>query len=127
MSGLVTAGAVAVAGGLGAAARHLCDLAATHRWGRGQVRGILAVNVVGCLFIGLLAGAVDDHAWARVAVVGLLGGFTTFSTSVLQSVELLAGGGVEGAAAPGRALLHLLGTAGLGVAAAALGVAASPF
>lgn len=132
MNGVVVACAVAAAGGGGAALRHLCDLAATRAWGSGQVRGVLLVNVVGCLAIGLLAGFVDDPVWARVASVGLLGGFTTFSTSVLQSLELLVGPAEGATTSPdggvpstSRALAHLVGTFLLGICAAALGLALS--
>ena len=53
-------------------------------------------DLLGCLAIGVIAGAVDRGALippaTRVAVmVGFLGGFTTFSSFGLESFRLLAG------------------------------------
>lgn len=55
--------------------------------------GTLLVNVVGCLLIGVLAGMAGSRDWMRVEVrlllmVGLLGGFTTFSTFGLEVLTL---------------------------------------
>jgi CrcB protein len=55
-----------------------------------------AINLLGCLAIGVIAGAVDRGAMippvTRVAImVGFLGGFTTFSSFGLESFRLLAG------------------------------------
>ena len=54
-----------------------------------------AINLSGCLAIGAMAAAIDRGAMiapaTRVAImVGLLGGFTTFSTFGLESFRLLA-------------------------------------
>lgn len=51
-------------------------------------------NVLGCLFIGLFAVASEKFLilqgdWRLFAVVGLLGGFTTFSSFGLESFNLL--------------------------------------
>jgi len=59
--------------------------------------GTLAVNVVGCLLIGVLAGlaatrtilGVDTRAFL---IVGVLGGFTTYSAFGLETVELIRRG-----------------------------------
>jgi len=53
----------------------------------------LVINVAGCLGIGLLAGAFDRGALLppplRMALmVGVLGGFTTFSTFALETLRL---------------------------------------
>jgi CrcB protein len=61
--------------------------------------GTLAVNVVGCLLIGVLAGlaatrtviGVDARAFL---MVGVLGGFTTFSAFGLETIELVRRGDV---------------------------------
>jgi CrcB protein len=59
--------------------------------------GTLAVNLLGCLVIGFLAYLADTRGWlpdeARAFLfVGLLGGFTTFSTFGNESLNLLREG-----------------------------------
>lgn len=59
--------------------------------------GTLVVNLVGCLAIGLVAGLVELRQLfgpeARLFVlVGLLGGFTTFSTFAYETVSLARDG-----------------------------------
>ncbi len=55
--------------------------------------GTLLVNLTGCLVIGFLAGLADDRgvftAEARLFVfIGILGGFTTFSSFALETFVL---------------------------------------
>jgi CrcB protein len=55
-----------------------------------------AVNVLGCLAIGVIAGAIDRgfsvSSSIRIAImVGFLGGFTTFSSFALEAVRLMQG------------------------------------
>ena len=69
---------------LGGMARHLVGLGARH-WGLVSLWGTLAVNLLGCLLIGLLAGLFARHPNVSLAVqrfltIGVCGGFTTFST-----------------------------------------------
>jgi fluoride exporter len=56
--------------------------------------GTFTVNVVGCLVIGLVLGlAMKVPAeWKLFFVVGICGGFTTFSTFTLENFELLRSG-----------------------------------
>lgn len=117
---LLEALVVAVAGGTGAALRHLADRSATRRWGPGQVRGILAVNLVGSFVAGLLVGVTHDGTLLRTTGLALLGGFTTFSTAVVQTLALAA----EESGVPARGVAQAVGTALGAVAAAALGLAA---
>ena len=56
--------------------------------------GTFAVNVLGCLFIGILGGLVENKhlfnpSTRLFLLVGLLGGFTTFSTFGYDSFVLL--------------------------------------
>ncbi len=82
--------------------------------------GILVVNVLGCLCIGLFAGAVvsrrdvSDSLQLFVAI-GLLGGFTTFSSFGLQTLLLFRAGNVT------AALLNILLQVTIGLGAAWLG------
>jgi len=59
--------------------------------------GTLVVNLVGCLAIGLLAGLAESRQVIgpelRIFLfLGLLGGFTTFSTFAYEGVELFRDG-----------------------------------
>lgn len=56
--------------------------------------GTLLVNLLGCLLIGLLAGLAESRQLfgpqlRQFAMIGLLGGFTTFSTFGLETVAML--------------------------------------
>ena len=55
-----------------------------------------AVNVIGCLLIGLFTGiAASGHLpaqWKLVLITGFCGGFTTFSTFMNENLLLARGG-----------------------------------
>lgn len=111
---------VVVAGGLGAAARYLADgWVRTRRPGPFPL-GTFVVNVSGSLLVGLLSGAVAFHAFPTdvyaVAAVGFCGGYTTFSTAMVETVRLAQAGDLRRAV--GTAAGSLLAT----LVAAALGV-----
>lgn len=100
--------AVALGAALGAPARYLLDRALTSRSDDG--RGVLAVNLIGCLLAGLLAGGGPSDPVARLVGVGILGSFTTASTvawDVLRrrSPRLLAAHVVGGLVLAGLGLL----------------------
>ena len=111
---------VAVAGAGGAVARHAIDAVSASRRPTSFPYAILLVNVTGSLLLGLLVGltlfqAVADP-WRVVGGTGFCGGFTTFSTTSLDSVRLAQGGQRS------RALLNAFGTLVLSVGAAGLGL-----
>jgi len=60
--------------------------------------GIFAINAIGCFVIGLLAGLMAtsrlalDETGRLFLVVGVLGGFTTFSSYGLDTLSLMKGG-----------------------------------
>src|SRR3990167_1439811 len=59
--------------------------------------GIICVNVMGCFFIGALYSLFQFHffespVWRVGLIVGVLGGFTTFSSFSLDTVVLLQKG-----------------------------------
>ena len=109
------------AGGLGAMARYALSGWIQTRAGDSFPWGTLGVNVAGCFAIGLLATTLEERSvlapQLRVALlVGLLGGFTTFSTFGLETWRLLA------ASELGPALANALGSVLGCLAAVALGV-----
>jgi len=73
--------------------------------------GTLAVNVLGCLSIGMLSGYAEtndvlDPHMRLFLFVGLLGGFTTFSTFGMETFTLASGDRLVRAVA--TVVLHLL-------------------
>jgi len=96
-------GAISAGGVAGALARY-----GISEWS-GTVWATFAINAVGCLLIGVLMVVItevrDAHPLARPFLgVGVLGGFTTFSTYAVDIQRILEGGD------PGTALLYLAAT-----------------
>jgi fluoride exporter len=76
----------------------------------------VAINVAGSFLLGMLVTAHAFSEETRTALgVGFLGGFTTFSTFSVQAVLDVEAG------EPGRALLYVTASVGLGIAAATAG------
>lgn len=80
-----------------------------------MLAGTLIVNVVGCLVIGVVAGGLGETSWMRdehrlAVMVGLLGGFTTFSTYGLEAMTMVDAGHRW------SAMSHVLAHNGLGLA-----------
>ena len=114
MTAAVWVGAGAL-GAVGAVARVALDVAVLRRAGRRLPWGILLVNVLGCLGLGVLAGN-GTGGDARFLLGGaLLGAFTTYSTWMVDTARLAAGG--RGRAA----LLNVVLNVALGLAALGLG------
>jgi len=76
---------------LGGLARFWLGLWALSVWGATFPWGTLLINVLGSVVIGAAATALPLHATDGRAflMVGICGGFTTFSSYSLQSLELL--------------------------------------
>jgi CrcB protein len=104
----------ALAGGVGAVLRYLVDLGVVRLAGRRFPWGILLVNLTGSFALGVVTTALPDEAFLLGA--GLLGGYTTFSTAMLDTVALWRDG--ERPAAAFNAIGMLL----LGLLAAVLGL-----
>lgn len=103
-------------GGLGAVLRFVFDGAVSDRFEGNFPSGTFAVNLAGALLLGLLVGAGVDGDGLRLAGVGLLGSFTTFSTWMFESERLAEDGQV------GVAGLNILVSLGLGVGLAWIGM-----
>lgn len=80
----------------------------------------LAVNIIGCFAIGIIAGLAeralaDNPRLVLFLKVGICGGFTTFSSFALETGDLMNGGRYAAAA------LYVLSSTVLGIAAVFLG------
>jgi CrcB protein len=108
---------VAVGGAVGSVARFGVGLAAARWLGLGFPWGTLFVNIVGGFAMGLLAARIGPESVnLRLALgVGLLGGFTTFSTFSLEVVRLMQH-------QPGLAALYVALSVLLSVAACWIGL-----
>jgi CrcB protein len=108
--------AVVLGGAAGTAARHAVNLATTRLVSTPVPWATAAVNMIGSLIIGVLAGGLAAARLpmspvARTFVfVGILGGFTTFSSLMLDSITLMNAG------MPAKAALNLVGQMALGLA-----------
>ena len=85
---------------VGGAARYLVSLG-MKGIGKCFPWATLAVNLVGCLMIGLLWGllsrnAAENTSWGLFLTVGLCGGFTTFSTFSKEALAMLQTGQMWG-------------------------------
>lgn len=88
---------VFLGGGLGATMRYGLAGAVYKSFGSDFPYGTLLVNVLGCFLIGLFMAMSDGrfvfHPRLRLLVtIGILGGFTTFSTFSYETVALLREG-----------------------------------
>ncbi len=85
---------VLLGGAFGSGARYLTGVAALKVLGPGWPFGTFAVNAVGGVLMGLLVawlalrGGADQERWRLLIGVGALGGFTTFSSFSLETVNL---------------------------------------
>jgi fluoride exporter len=107
--------AIGLVGGLGATGRFLLDGAVSRRVGRSLPWGTLAVNLTGAFALGVLAGATISADAYRIAGVGFLGAYTTFSTWMLESHRLAEDGRLR------LGIVNLLASLAAGVAVAWLG------
>jgi fluoride exporter len=113
---------VAAGGAVGSVARYLLSTWTMQAAGMPKFPlGTFAVNLAGCLLAGVLAGLAERHAWFDVdtrllLMVGLLGGFTTFSAFGIETAYLLRRG--EWLLACG----YVGGSVVLGIAAVLLGL-----
>ncbi|UFU02645.1 CrcB family protein [Ruania suaedae] len=88
----MTALLITLAGGLGAALRFWADGAIRARWQPALPVATLTINTAGSLLLGVLVGLLGAGALGpdTVAVlgVGLCGGFTTFSTAMVEVARM---------------------------------------
>ena len=108
---------VAVGGALGSVARYGTGVLVGTVWRQSFPLGTMLINIVGSLAMGLLVGylARTTPAWqndARLFVaVGVLGGFTTFSSFSLDTISMIERGETA------QAILYVVVSVGAGLAA----------
>jgi CrcB protein len=114
---------VFLGGGLGAAARYGAQ-GFVHRWLSAEFPyGTMLVNITGSFVIGLLMTLLEDRFVAMPELrlfltVGILGGYTTFSSFSFETMAMISGGNALGGA------LNVLGSVAGCLAATWLGMAA---
>ena len=92
---------IAAGGAAGTLARYGITAWATSRFGAGMPLGTLIVNLAGCFAIALIMYVAAAWTWPdtlRFALtVGVLGGFTTYSSFNYETTRLLVAGDALGA------------------------------
>lgn len=111
---------VAAGGALGSVLRYLLSSSIYTWFGRAMPWGTLAVNVIGSFAIGLLSILLVEkfnvpQEWRLGIVVGVLGGFTTFSAFSWDTLDLMQQGLTL------KAMLNVLANVVLCIVAAWLG------
>lgn len=116
---------VLVGGAIGSLTRYVLGRAITQLFPNAQFAlGTFVINVTGSFMIGLLMTLIVErlrlhHYWHLLLVVGLLGGYTTFSSFEYDAYLTTRGGHHL------ITLAYLLGSVGFGYAAVWLGVMAA--
>ena len=113
---------IGLGGFVGANLRYLVQQWAAVRWGANFPYGTLIANVTGSFILGLFLTLVTERIsvspnWRYLIAVGVLGGYTTFSSFTYEALNL---------AETGRwlpAFLYTVGNVALGLAFALLGIA----
>jgi len=103
-----------VGGGIGASLRHAVNELCVRLFGLGFPIGTFLINITGSLVMGLIAGylafkGAAAQPWRLFVMVGLLGGYTTFSSFSLDAVTLYERG------AWGAALGYVVCSVALGI------------
>lgn len=113
--------AIAAGGALGSVLRFWTSTWAYNRFGSAFPYGTLLINVLGSLLMGLLytlliERSALDPVWRAGLLIGVLGGFTTFSAFSMETLNLVAGGEM------GKALANIVLSVVLCLTATWLGV-----
>lgn len=99
MGNLAQIAAIAAGGAFGSVLRYVIASWVATLGGRGFPYGTLAVNVTGCLAMGFLFVLFVDRVsdgvvWRAGLLIGVLGGFTTFSSFSIETFNLIEQGDV---------------------------------
>jgi CrcB protein len=90
---------IGIGSAIGGMTRHWCGVASTRIWGVDFPWGTIAINVSGSFVIGAFAVLTDiGGKWPlsvtarQFVMIGICGGFTTFSSFSLQTLVLMREG-----------------------------------
>jgi CrcB protein len=108
-------GAVVPIGGAGSVARFFADGVLSSAFGRDFPFGTMVINLSGAVILGLIAGLAVSDTTALLAGTAAVGSYTTFSTWMLETQRLTEERQYR------KALVNIVASLVLGVAAAALG------
>jgi CrcB protein len=115
--------AVGAAAALGASCRYLLDQVIQHQHDQSLPWSTFVINISGSLLLGLVTGLSIHHGLSATPTTiigaGFLGGYTTWSTYIWESLALAEAGALFAAG------VNLVGSlvVGLGAAAAGFGLA----
>ncbi len=113
--------AVVAGAGIGGGLRYVLSWWTVERWGGSLPWGTFIVNISGAFLLGIVMAISAERAlippvWRLFLGVGILGGYTTFSTLSYESIVLMQRGlYLQGA-------LNMFGSAAVGLAAVFAGI-----
>jgi CrcB protein len=112
---------VVVGAGIGGGLRYAIGGWVADRWGSSFPWHTFGINILGAFLLGLLMVLSTERGivsaeWRLFLGVGVLGGFTTFSTLSYESVALMQSGLYA------QGLLNMFGSAAVGLLAAVTGI-----
>ena len=112
--------ALITGGAIGTLSRYYLSGFVNNYFGISFPYGTFIVNMAGSFLIGFLWGVSDffpfSPNWRNFIFVGCLGGFTTFSTYMLESLNYIKDGNIK------TGLLNLVISTGIGLAMVILGL-----
>jgi CrcB protein len=113
--------AVVAGAGIGGGLRYILSEWIAERWGASFPWGTFVVNISGAFLLGLVMALSVERslippAWRLFLGVGILGGYTTFSTLSYESIALMQRGLVM------QGALNMFGSALAGLAAVFAGI-----
>jgi len=90
---------IVIGGGIGALLRYLTSQFVNNLYNKSFSLGIIFVNCVGALLIGFLINIFDmfgiNSKFKLLIITGFLGGYTTFSTYSLETVNYFMNGNIK--------------------------------